>query len=68
MIRLKTLLEKKKKNFENVSWPQGMENSQCSLGEDDDGYFAYTHRARSSSYPTPEEIPESKIKFIEGTG
>ena len=39
-----------------------------SLGKDKDGYFVYTHRARSKSYKTPNLIPDSKIKFIETTG
>ncbi len=69
MIKLKDLLEATPHDkIENVSWPDGMGSKECSLGKDDNGYFAYTHRARSSSYPTPQEIPESKIKFIESTG
>ena len=64
---LKTLLEKK--NFENVSWPKDMgKKPGCSLGKDENGYFVYTHRARSDSYKTPQQIPKSKIKHIEGTG
>lgn len=39
----------------------------CSIGKDKDGYFAYTHRARSKSYPTIAEIPKSKLEFIETT-
>ena len=39
-----------------------------SIGRDDDGYFASTHRARSESYPSPGEIPASKIKWIRSTG
>lgn len=39
-----------------------------SLGRDRQGYFVYTHRARSKSYPSPERIPLSKIKFIKSTG
>jgi len=38
------------------------------IGRDDDGYFACTHRARSSSYPSPDRIPLSKIKWIRSTG
>lgn len=36
--------------------------------QDDDGWFVRTHRARSDSYPTPEEIPDSAIEFIRSTG
>lgn len=39
-----------------------------SLGKDNKGFYVYTHRARCSSYPTPDKIPESKIKFIKSTG
>jgi len=39
-----------------------------SIGRDDDGYFALTHRARSSSYPSPGDIPASKLKWIRSTG
>lgn len=38
-----------------------------SVGKDKDGYFAYTHRARSKSYPKIEEIPQSARDFIETT-
>jgi 8-oxo-dGTP pyrophosphatase MutT (NUDIX family) len=39
-----------------------------SLGRDDDGYYVYTHRARSNSYESPEAIPDSKVEFIRSTG
>jgi len=39
-----------------------------SIGRDDDGYFASTHRARSSSYLSPSQLPLSKIKWIRSTG
>lgn len=38
------------------------------LGADKDGFFVFTHRARSKSYDSPEKIPNGKIKFIESTG
>jgi hypothetical protein len=40
----------------------------CSLGKDDKGYFVYTHRARSKSYPTKDKIPIKDLKFIDSTG
>lgn len=40
---------------------------QVSLCIDDEGYFVRTHRARSSSYKKPEDIPISKIKFVAST-
>ncbi len=38
-----------------------------SLGRDKDGYFAYNHRSRTNSYPSPSEIPLSKIRFVGST-
>lgn len=40
---------------------------QCSFAKDKDGYYCYTHRARSKSYPTIDDIPESKVDFINST-
>jgi hypothetical protein len=62
--------KKKKKNWENVAKPEDLVSKLdgISLGKDKDGYFVYTHRARSKSYKTPYKIPKSKIKFIESTG
>lgn len=42
-------------------------NPQCSFFKDDDGYYCYTHRARSKSYPSIAKIPKSKFEFIEST-
>jgi len=39
-----------------------------SIGRDEDGFYCCTHRSRSSSYPSVDKIPLSKIKFIESTG
>lgn len=39
-----------------------------SVKEDDDGYYVHTHRARSNSYPSEDDIPDSVIKRIEATG
>jgi hypothetical protein len=41
---------------------------ECSFAKDEDGYFCYTHRARSDSYESVDKIPKSKVEFIEGTG
>lgn len=38
------------------------------LAQDKDGFFCYTHRARSKSYKTIKSIPKSAIEFIESTG
>lgn len=39
-----------------------------SMGADKNGFFVYTHRARSKSHPTPEQITVKEINFIETTG
>jgi hypothetical protein len=39
-----------------------------SMGADKNGFFVYTHRARSKSKPDPEQIPDKDIKFIKSTG
>ena len=41
--------------------------TQCSFAKDKDGYFCYTHRARSSSYKTISKIPKGKVDFISST-
>jgi len=47
---------------------KGFSNKGCSLGADKDGFFCYTHRARSKSYEEPSKIPQKDIKFIKSTG
>lgn len=42
--------------------------SGCGLGADKNGYFVFTHRARSKSYKTLKSIPKKTIEFIESTG
>lgn len=66
--KLMSLLESKKSK--NVSIPDGLKKKmkEVSLGKDEDGYYVYTHRARSKSYESPEKIPDSKIKYISSTG
>ena len=41
---------------------------ECSFAKDEDGYFCYTHRARSKSYPSVDKIPKSRVEFVESTG
>ena len=43
------------------------EGDGCSLGKDKDGFYAYTHRARCKSYPSPSQIPLDRIKFVAST-
>ena len=40
---------------------------ECSFAKDDNGYFCYTHRARSKSYKSIEKIPMGDFKFISST-
>ena len=47
---------------------KGFSNNGTSLGADKDGFFCYTHRARSKSYEEPNKIPEKDINFIKSTG
>ncbi|MEN7919449.1 hypothetical protein ABFP95_16395 [Clostridioides difficile] len=56
MKRFKKTLTKKGKKF-NVG-----------IGKDEKGYFAYTHRARSKSYISKQNIPITVLRFIESTG
>ena len=39
-----------------------------SMGADKNGFYVYTHRARSKSHPTPEQITIKEIEFTESTG
>lgn len=41
---------------------------RVAISKDENGYYAHTHRARSKSYPSKRDIPESVLKFIESTG
>ena len=41
---------------------------ECSFKKDEDGYYCYTHRARSKSYPSISKIPKSKVEYIGSTG
>lgn len=45
----------------------GSPGDGSSLGKDNNGYYCYTHRARSKSYPSPAQIPLDRIKFIGST-
>ena len=60
----------KGKSFEKVSTTATKNGVKygCSVGKDDKGYFAYTHRARSKSYESKDKIPVKDLKFIDSTG
>lgn len=40
----------------------------CGVAQDNNGFYAATHRARSKSYPSKKDIPHSVLKFIASTG
>lgn len=42
--------------------------SGTSIGEDKNGVYCHTHRARSKSYPSKEKIPQKVVNFIKSTG
>lgn len=52
--------------FNLTGW--NLQKKGCSLGADKNGFFCYTHRARSKSYESPEKIPQKDVEFIESTG
>lgn len=56
------------KSFDNCPCKGVKEKLGFSCGKDKDGYFVYTHRARSSSYKTLGDIPTKQLKFIDSTG
>lgn len=39
-----------------------------SIGRDEDGWYVFTHRARSESKKSVDKIPKKDIKWIESTG
>lgn len=58
-----TVVSKPKEFLEKTSKAKGV-----TLAKDSDGFFCYTHRARSKSYKTIKAIPKSVIEFIESSG
>lgn len=42
--------------------------AEVGLDVDEDGHYVKTHRARSKSYPTPDDIPQSVVDRIAATG
>ena len=42
--------------------------SAVSFGANKDGFFVYTHRARSKAHKDPLKITKKEIDFIESTG
>lgn len=69
IIKLKNLLERTDKikltssEYNEVKKKFGM-NRGCSFAKDKNGYYCYTHRARSKSYKTINDIPKKDYNFI----
>ena len=43
------------------------QSTACSFAKDKDGYFCYTHRCRSDSYPAIADIPQKDVNFVRST-
>ena len=42
-------------------------SKKCSFGKDNKGYYCFTHRCRSKSYPTIKDIPMKDVNFVRST-
>lgn len=42
-------------------------SAECSFAKDKKGYYCYTHRTRSKSYPTIDSIPKKDVDFVSST-
>lgn len=51
------------KRISDNNYPNGY-----SMGIDHNGYFIHTHRARSKSHETMDQITPEEMKFIDSTG
>ncbi|MFW5895162.1 MAG: ferritin [archaeon] len=56
------------KKISSELYPKEKRFKGVSLKKDKDGVYVCTHRARSKSYPSKEDIPESVIQKIKSTG
>lgn len=43
------------------------QSNKCSFGKDKDGYYCFTHRCRSKSYPEIKKIPMKDVEFVRST-
>jgi tRNA nucleotidyltransferase/poly(A) polymerase len=72
-VRANCLFAKKKEYKEYLVADERAEvrrrfgDTQCSFAKDDDGYYCYTHRARSDSYESISDIPQKDVDFIGST-
>ena len=42
-------------------------STKCSFAKDKNGYYCYTHRCRSKSYPSISDIPKKDVEFVRST-
>lgn len=52
----------------NVLREKSPKSDGVSMGADKNGFYVYTHRARSKSHATPDKITVKEIEFIDSTG
>lgn len=50
-----------------IAHPEHLKDIDCSIGEDTNGYFLYTHRGRSKS-KKDFNFTQKEIKWVESTG
>lgn len=43
------------------------QSKACSFAKDKDGYYCYTHRCRSKSYKSIDDIPQEDVDFVRST-
>lgn len=55
-------------NVTGLTKPDGFKAEGVSFGANKDGFFVYTHRARSKSHKDPFKITEKEKSFIKSTG
>jgi hypothetical protein len=48
--------------------PRGLDTRGSGFGANKDGFFVYTHRARSKAHEDPMKITKKEIDFIQSTG
>jgi len=64
----KLIEEAQQTKINNVPCEGIKEKKGFSCGQDKNGFYIYTHRARSKSYKTLADIPIKDINFIDSTG
>lgn len=63
MERSKTITSTERSEFYKIFG----NSKECSLAKDKNGYYVYTHRCRSKSYPSIDKIPQKDVNFVRST-